>query len=209
MPKDQSRMTSSRFREYLTTIRRNDDVHEVVSFSFSNRENFRSRVRSIILDHPYEKAVIVIRDFRERLELEKLVLEEIYYPVMERVGKDLLTNEPFCICHGPVCKVRYFFGTSEIKNCETTFRTEQEVVREDGWRERSIKIDVRFGDANDRKALVNEIVKKHAKSSWKDGICEVLGRNEIILCQDFLRETRSLLDIIEVELKAKRKCSTL
>ena len=188
-------------RQYQTSMCTSDGIHELVRFTLSNKETFRSRIRSIVLGHNYEKANNLIQSLRRRAHVQRVVLEEIYYPVIHRVGVELITNEPFCVCHAPVCRTRYSFGSFENGNCGR-FRLEEEIIGKDGSRHRHIIVDIRHGNEKDRLALVNEIVQKHESTSWKDGTCEVLGRNEIKLCQTYVSELKSLLDTLEEELKS-------
>ncbi len=195
---------SFKFSGYRLNIQNKDGVFECVSYSCGRKDGFFQKVERIVLGHTsINKAHEIIDSLRQRVNVEKTVLEKIYEPVLKCLTEDQLWYFPFCECNNtvPYCQKKYIFGTFEDKAFDT-FRTEEKTESIQGYSIRHICIDVRFGTDADFKSLIDEIVKIHRTPYFysRDSNCHVLGLTQVRLCREFINDVGSFLDALEVDM---------
>ncbi len=192
---------SKAYRQYSTNLKRNDGVWERVSYSFKNRVRFLARVKTIVLSRDDNTALEMVEDLRERIHIQKLVLDNIYHPIKKELLKyeeAWLIKDPVCKCAPNDCRTKYSFGAVDKNDC---FRYVEEKVYANGFVKRRITIDVRFATKRDYEDIVKEVVERHKQCKLAN--CHgVLGRDEINLCELYISDMNEHLDSIEDELKS-------
>ncbi len=193
---------SKTHRRYSTSLRRNDGAWEHVSYCLHNRATFLNRVQTIVMGRDYYTALDMVEDLRQRIRVQKLVLDNIYHPIKKQLleyGEAWLTKDPICKCAPNRRSTKYSFGSVEKNDC--SFRYIEEKLYAGGFVKRHVTIDVRFATESDYEDIVKEIVERHKQC--KSAKCHgVLGSDEIDLCEMYISDMNKQLDSIENDLKA-------